>query len=34
MWLHTEAKKLVAEEEIAEIQTWNTHLDVKFEENT
>ena len=32
MRLHVEAKKLAAEEEIADIQTWNAHLDAKVEE--
>ena len=32
MRLHVEAKKLVAEEEIADIQTWDAHLDAKVEE--
>lgn len=32
MRLHVEGKKLAAEEEIADIQTWNAHLDAKVEE--
>ena len=32
MGLHEEAKKLAVEEEVAEIQTWNTPLDARFEE--
>lgn len=32
MRLDVEAKKLEAKEEIADIQTWNTHLDAKLDE--
>ena len=32
MRLHVEAKTLAAKEEITEIQTWDDHLDAKFEE--
>ena len=32
MRLHVEAKTLAAKEEITEIQTWDDHLDTKFEE--
>ena len=32
MRLHVEAKTLAAKKEITEIQTWDDHLDTKFEE--